>query len=199
MTHVHTHDHKHHDHDHAHDHSHHDHAHGHAHTHGPNGEELPLEEAARTVVSREILQVNIDELVSGLSLAFGEEFAGSYKFQVWANAVSGDARAILTELAETSWRNSRLLLARISELGGEPRPGDLSEYGLPDGTPYMPPNSTARAALVCALSEVHGGIRFYHETATKVLGRDHITYNLVSELLRQKAAHEMRIHSLLAG
>ncbi|WP_374712759.1 hypothetical protein [Symbiobacterium terraclitae] len=181
---------------------HHDHhlgeGHEHAHSHGPDGQEQPLDAALSQVVAQEVVAGHIEPLLSRLSYAFGEEFAACYKFRVWAEGVGGESHRILQELAEVAWQSSCRLISRIVELGGLPKPGDLGEYGLPDGTPYMPPDGSARAALLCALSEVQGGVRYYHELALWAMGKDPVTYGLVADLLRLKTEAETRIRRAIA-
>jgi bacterioferritin len=146
---------------------------------------------------RDVVDLNIEELIQKLNRALAEEWLAFYQYWVGARLMEGPMRSeIEPELlvhADEELNHAVMLIDRIIQLGGTPvlTPTDwmeLSEceYGKPED-PYV------EVILRQNLDAERCAIERYNELANFTDGKDHATRQTVTTILNQELEHEQEI------
>ncbi len=152
---------------------------------------------------RAISEVSLKELVHDLNKAYADEWLAFYLYWYMAQVVSGkgyeDMAEFLNKIAKDELEHATELADLIVKLGGMPiaNPMELEKNA---NSPYtMPPKNTAdynRIIRIVAEAEA-GAIEVYNKIAKKTLGKDHVTYQLVTHILSEEATHEEMFENLM--
>jgi len=153
--------------------------------------------------ARAIVDLSLKDLVKDLNKAYCDEWLAYYLYWYMAQIVSGrayeDVKEMLEKLAKDELEHATELADLIVKLGDVPvsNPMDL-EKGA--NAPYLtPPKNTAdinRIIRIVAEAEA-GAIEVYNKLAKKTLGKDHLTYQLVTHILSEEVDHEEIFENLL--
>ena len=149
---------------------------------------------------RQIVGLDVDELLKMLNAAYASEWLAYYQYWLGAKLIKGpmkDAVAAELNLHATEELNHAVLLAnRIIQLGGTPAltPRDWSALSPCD---YDAPRDPYVIALLdqniageqCAITTYQGMMN-----ATK--DKDMVTYNVALTILEQEVEHEEDLQSL---
>jgi len=152
---------------------------------------------------RAIVDLSLKELVKDLNKAYCDEWLAYYLYWYMAQTVSGkayeDIKEMLEKIAKDELEHATELADLIVKLGDFPlaNPMELEKNA---NSPYMmPPKNTADVnRIIRIVTEAEAGaIDVYNKIAKKTLGKDHVTYQLVTHILSEEVDHEEIFENLL--
>ncbi|MCX5697881.1 MAG: ferritin-like domain-containing protein [Candidatus Omnitrophica bacterium] len=153
--------------------------------------------------ARAISEVSLKELVKDLTKAYCDEWLAYYLYWYMAQIVSGrayeDMKEFLEKIAKDELEHATELADLIIKLGGMPvaNPMELEKNA---NAPYsLPPKNTAdlnRIIRIVTDAEATA-IEVYNKIAKKTLGKDNVTYQLVTHILSEEVDHEEMFENLL--
>ena len=152
--------------------------------------------------SKEIVEIDLKDLIKDLNKAYCDEWLAFYAYWYMAQTVEGkgyeDMSEFLNKIAKDELEHAQEVANRIIELGGlptnnpvnleknanAPYPGVVKELSDYDG--------------IIKLVEVAeaGAIEVYNKIAKKTFGKDHDTYQLVTHILGEEITHEEMFENL---
>jgi bacterioferritin len=153
--------------------------------------------------ARAIVDLSLKELVHDLNKAYADEWLAFYLYWYMAQVVSGkayeDMSEFLNKIAKDELEHANELADLITKLGGLPiaNPMDLEKNA---NAPYtVPPKNTADInRIIRIVTEAEASaIEVYTKLAKKTLGKDHVTYQLVTHILSEEVTHEEMFENLL--
>ncbi|MDD4899005.1 MAG: ferritin-like domain-containing protein [Candidatus Omnitrophica bacterium] len=153
--------------------------------------------------ARAIVDLSLKEIVHDLNKAYADEWLAFYLYWFMAQTVSGksyeDVAEFLNKIAKDELEHAQEVADLIIKLGGMPiaNPMDLEKNA---NSPYlMPPKNTADVnRIIRIVTEAEAGaIEVYQKIAKKTLGKDHVTYQLVTHILSEEVDHEEMFENLL--
>ena len=153
--------------------------------------------------ARAVVDLSLKDLVKDLNKAYCDEWLAYYLYWYMAQIVSGrayeDVREFLLKLAKDELEHATELADLIIKLGDVPvaNPMDLEKGAY---SPYlMPPKNTADInRIIRIVTEAEAGaIEVYSKIAKKTLGKDHVTYQLVTHIMSEEVDHEEMFENLL--
>ena len=152
---------------------------------------------------RAIVEISLKDLVKDLTKAYADEWLAYYLYWYMAQAVSGrayeDMSEMLGKVAKDELEHATELADLIVKLGGMPV-ANLLELEKNANFPYvMPPKNTADInRIIRIVTEAEAGaIEVYNKIAKKTLGKDNVTYQLVTHILSEEVGHEEMFENLL--
>jgi len=149
---------------------------------------------------REIVGLDIDQLLKRLNTAFADEWFAYFQYWIGAKVAVGPMRgAVVAELIEHAGdelRHADLIAERILQLGGTPllEPNEWYDEGH---CKYMKPEDPAVGTLL--EQNIKGeqcAIEYYQDLANMVKDKDPITYNMVLEIMTDEVEHEEDLQAL---
>ena len=152
---------------------------------------------------RAIVELSLKDLVKDLNKAYADEWLAYYLYWYMAQIVSGrayeDIKEMLEEIAKDELEHATEIADLIIKLGDVPiaNPMELEKNA---NAPYiMPPKNTADInRIIRIITEAEAGaIEVYHKIAKKTLGKDHVTYQLVTHILSEEVDHEEMFENLM--
>ena len=153
--------------------------------------------------ARAIVDLSLKDLVKELNKAYADEWLAFYLYWYMAQTVSGkvyeDMKEFLEKLAKDELEHATELADLISKLGGAPI-ANISDLEKNANMPYMmpPKNSADINRIIRIVTEAEAGaIDVYSKLAKKTLGKDHVTYQLVTHILSEEVEHEEMFENLL--
>jgi len=149
---------------------------------------------------REIIGMDVNELLALLNQAYASEWLAYYQYWLGAKIIKGPMKdAVAAELnlhATEELNHATLLATRIVQLGGAPATSpklwfDLSPcaYDAPDDPYVAVLLSQNIAGEQCAISA-------YKNLMDVTKDKDMVTYNLALTILEQEVEHEEDLQSL---
>ena len=149
---------------------------------------------------RQIVGMDIDELLGYLNQAFADEWLAYYQYWLGAKIVKGPMKdAVAAELlihATEELGHADLLAMRIIQLGGTPliRPEEWLKY---THCGYeAPTNPFVKEILAQNIKGEQCAIDVYQKLLNLVKDRDPVTYNIVLTILQDEVEHEEDLQSL---
>ncbi len=149
---------------------------------------------------REIVGLNVDELLRMLNRAFADEWLAYYQYWLGAKLAKGPMKdavmAELTQHAADELRHADMLALRIIQLGGTPvlSPADwLKESGCGYDAPVDP--HVARL-LNQNIAGEQCAIVTYQKLIQATQTADPVTYNLAVQILSDEVQHEEDLQAL---
>jgi bacterioferritin len=150
---------------------------------------------------REIVGMDVDELLKLLNRALADEWFAYYQYWLGAKVVKGPMKdAVAAELlqhATEELAHADLVANRIIQLGGKPvtEPKKWYEWS---GCGYLPPDDEyVKTILDQNIEGERCAISYYDGLMKKTKDTDFITYNLVITILSQEVEHEEDLQALL--
>jgi bacterioferritin len=149
---------------------------------------------------REIVGMDVDELLALLNRAFADEWLAYYQYWMGAKVVKGPMKdAVASELllhATEELAHADSLALRIIQLGGTPllTPEDWYKH---THCGYDAPEDPYVSAILT--QNIHGeqcAISVYQNVLQTVKDKDPVTYNIVLTILQQEVEHEEDLQSL---
>jgi bacterioferritin len=151
---------------------------------------------------REIVGVDVKELLKMLNKAYADEWLAYYQYWVGAKVATGRMRGFvageLMEHANEELSHADKLAERITQLGGSPllAPEDLLRES---GCGYdSPRDSDTRKLLEQNIKGEQCAIATYKRILDFVRGKDDITAHLVLEILEDEVEHEEDLEAIAA-
>jgi bacterioferritin len=149
---------------------------------------------------REIVKMNVDELLHLLNKALSDEWLAYYQYWVGAKVVKGPMKdAVITELtlhATEELSHAELLATRIIQLAGTPVLAP-EEWMKLTNCGYEPPfNHYVEEVLNQNIKGEQCAIRTYNSLLDTTRETDPVSYNMILTILSQEVEHEEDLQSL---
>jgi bacterioferritin len=150
---------------------------------------------------REIVGMNVDELLKLLNRALADEWFAYYQYWLGAKVVKGPMKdAVAAELlqhATEELAHADLVANRVIQLGGKPVTEPKKWYEV-SGCGYQPPDDEyVKTILDQNIEGERCAISYYNDLMKKTKDTDIITYNMVLSILSQEVEHEEDLQALL--
>jgi len=150
---------------------------------------------------REIVGMNVDELLDLLYKAFADEWLAYYQYWLGAKVVRGPMKdAVAAELLQHATEellHADMVANRIIQLGGKPVSEPKKWYDW-SGCGYEPPDDEyVKVILNQNIKGERCAIGYYNDLLAKTRDKDMVTYNMVLTILEQEVEHEEDLQSLL--
>ncbi|MBU9888772.1 MAG: ferritin [Candidatus Omnitrophica bacterium] len=150
---------------------------------------------------REIVDVNIKELLSLLNKAYADEWLAYYQYWVGAKVASGRMRGIvageLEEHAKEELEHAEMLVERMVQLGGTPL---LSPEAILKETNCgydVPKDPDTKKLLAQNVKGEQCAIATYQKLLDFVKGKDALTEKIILEILEDEVEHEEDLQAML--
>ena len=152
--------------------------------------------------SREIVEVDLKDLIKDLNKAYCDEWLAYYAWWYMAQAVEGkgyeDMAEFLGKIAKDELEHAQELAERIIELGGLPT-STLSDIEKNANNPYpgVMKDLTDYDEIIKLVTDAEAGaIEVYNKIAKKTFGKDHDTYQLAVHIMGEEINHEETFENL---
>jgi bacterioferritin len=150
---------------------------------------------------REIVRMDVDELLGLLNKAYSDEWFAYYQYWLGAKVVRGPMKdAVAAELlqhATEELAHADMVANRIIQLGGKPVTEPKKWYEL-SGCGYEPPEDDyVKVILNQNIKGERCAISYYNDLMTQTRDKDMLTYNMVLTILEQEVEHEEDLQALL--
>jgi bacterioferritin len=154
---------------------------------------------------KQIIELNVAELIADLNRAYADEWLAAYAYNYMGQVVTGrpDANHLAELLQDTSkdeLEHQQELAERIVSLGGKPL-ADVSRLVEASNAGYPAPPASEKdfeAVVKTVIKAEQEAIEVYNRLAQKTYGRDPITYNLIVHILTEEVEHEDEFEMLLS-
>jgi len=152
--------------------------------------------------AREIVGVDLKELVKDLDRAYCDEWLAYYAWWYMAQAVEGkgyeDMAEFLNKIAKDELEHATELAERIIELGGLPtnRIANLEKGANGPYPGVMKKLDDYDEIIKLVTTAEAGAIEVYQKIAQKTFGKDHDTYQLATHILGEEIGHEETFENL---
>ncbi|HIE05006.1 MAG TPA: ferritin [Candidatus Latescibacteria bacterium] len=150
---------------------------------------------------KEIVRMDVEELVGLLNRALSDEWLAYYQYWIGAKVVRGPMKgAVMAELiqhAADELRHADMLSNRIIQLDGTPvlKPEDW--YRMTNCGYEAPEDPDVRAVLRQNIKGERCAIETYNRLLGTVRDGDPVTYNLVLQVLQDEVEHEEDLQALM--
>lgn len=151
---------------------------------------------------KEIVGVNVDELLKLMNKAYADEWLAYYQYWVGAKVASGRMRGFvakeLEEHAEEELKHAGMLVDRMIQLGGGPL---LTPEAILKETNCgydAPTDSSTKKLLAQNIKGEQCAIVTYKKLFDFVKGKDPITEKIILEILEEEVEHEEDLEAMLA-
>ncbi len=149
---------------------------------------------------REIVGMDVDELLQMLNKAFSDEWFAYYQYWLGAKLVKGPMKdAVSAELLLHSTEelaHADLLALRIIQLGGTPPTSPQEWYKLTHCGYAAPDDPFVEKILEQNIKGEQCAIDVYRHLLDIVKDKDPVTYNIVLTILQQEVEHEEDLQAL---
>jgi bacterioferritin len=149
---------------------------------------------------REIVKMDVDELISLLNKALSDEWLAYYQYWIGSKVVKGPMKdAVITELtlhATEELSHAELISARIIQLGGIPVLSP-EEWLKKTNCGYdAPVDPYVEEILNQNIKGEQCAIRVYNELLDITRTADPVTYNVILQIISQEVEHEEDLTAL---
>lgn len=153
--------------------------------------------------ARAIVDLSLKDLVRDLNKAYADEWLAFYLYWYMGQVVSGkayeDMQEFLNKIAKDELEHAQELADLIIKMGGLPiaNPMELEKNA---NAPYItPPKNTSdlNRIIRIVMEAEAGAIDVYNKIAKKTLGKDNVTYQLITHILSEEVDHEEMFENLL--
>lgn len=149
---------------------------------------------------REIIGMDVDELVKLLRAAFSDEWLAYFQYWVGAKVVKGPMKdAVIAELmqhAADELRHADMVALRIVALGGAPVTKPEDWYKLTNCGYEAPDDPYVETVLAQNIKGEQCAITTYSALLRKTKDTDPVTYNMVVQILQDEVTHEEDLQNL---
>jgi len=150
--------------------------------------------------AREIIGMDVEELVTLLRKAFSDEWLAYYQYWVGAQVVKGPMKdAVIAELnqhAADELRHAGMIALRIIELGGMPVTKPEDWYKLTNCGYEAPDDPYVETVLKQNIKGEQCAITTYSKLLQTTKEADPVTYNIVVQILQDEVSHEEDLQNL---
>jgi bacterioferritin len=149
---------------------------------------------------REIVKMDVDELLIILNKALSDEWLAYYQYWVGAKVVKGPMKdAVIAELtlhATEELGHAELIATRIIQLGGTPVLTPEEWFKLTNCGYDKPEDPFVAGILDQNIKGEQCAIRTYSELLDLTRVADPVTYNIILTILSQEVEHEEDLSAL---
>jgi len=149
---------------------------------------------------REIVKMNVDELINILNKALSDEWLAYYQYWVGAKVVKGPMKdAVISELtihATEELSHAELLATRIIQLGGTPVLSPAEWIKLTNCGYEAPSNPYVEEILKQNIKGEQCAISIYNKVLDITREADPVTYNIILTIISQEVEHEEDLTAL---
>lgn len=149
---------------------------------------------------RQIVGMDIDELLGLLNQAFADEWLAYYQYWIGAKIVKGPMKdAVITEMllhATEELAHADMLALRIIQLGGTPLTSPEEWLDKTHCGYDAPTNPFVKEILAQNITAEQCAIGVYQKLLQIVKDKDPVTYNIVLTILEQEVEHEEDLQAL---
>jgi bacterioferritin len=150
---------------------------------------------------REIVGMDVNELVKELNKALADEWLAYYQYWIGAKVAVGQMRnAVVEELeehAKEELEHAEMLVERILQLGGTPLLDPADWYKKTNCKYEIPSDPKVKVLLEQNIRGEQCAIEVYNKLVNMTRDVDPITYNMVLEILEDEVEHEEDLEALL--
>jgi bacterioferritin len=150
---------------------------------------------------KEIVGMNVSELVKLLNKAFADEWLAYYQYWIGAKIAQGPMRGAvggeLEEHAGDELKHAAMLTERIIQLGGTPILKPEEWYKMTNCGYEVPADPHVRALLEQNIKGEQCAIDVYKALLDTLKDKDPITYNMILEILEDEVEHEEDLEAML--
>lgn len=149
---------------------------------------------------REIVKMNVDELLTLLNKALADEWLAYYQYWIGAKVVKGPMKdAVIAELtlhATEELNHAELISTRIIQLGGTPvlTPDEWTK--ISNCNYDAPVDPYVEVVLEQNIKGEQCAIKTYNSMLDLTREGDAVTYNIILQILSQEVEHEEDLSSL---
>jgi bacterioferritin len=149
---------------------------------------------------REIVRMNVDELITLLNKALSDEWLAYYQYWIGAKVVKGPMKdAVIAELtlhATEELSHAELIATRIIQLGGIPVLSPADWLKMTNCGYEAPVDHYVEEVLNQNIKGEQCAIRVYSALLDTTREADPVTYNMVLTILSQEVEHEEDLSAL---
>lgn len=150
---------------------------------------------------REIIGMDVDELLGLLRRAFSDEWLAYYQYWLGAKVVKGPMKdavgAELLQHATEELMHADMVAMRIIQLGGTPVTRPDEWYKLTNCGYEAPDDPNVKTILHQNIKGEQCAIGVYKRLMDLTKDADPVTYNMVLQILQQEVEHEEDLQALL--
>ena len=150
---------------------------------------------------REIVGLDVDDLIEVLNKAFADEWLAYYQYWVGAKVVQGPMRgavaAELEEHATEELEHAEMLAERVLQLGGTPLLKPQDWYEMTNCGYDVPKDPYVEVLLEQNIKGEQCAIEVYQRLIELAKDADPITYKIVLEILADEVEHEEDLQALV--
>jgi bacterioferritin len=151
--------------------------------------------------AREIVGMNVDELLGLLRKAYSDEWFAYYQYWLGAKLVKGPMKdavgAELLQHATEELAHADMVAMRIIQLGGTPVTSPEAWYRETNCGYDPPDDGFVKVLLEQNIRGEQCAIGVYKRLMDITRETDYVTYNMVLTILQQEIEHEEDLQSLL--
>jgi len=149
---------------------------------------------------REIVKMNVDELIDLLNKALADEWLAYYQYWIGAKVVKGPMKdAVIAELdlhATEELSHAVLLTTRIIQLGGTPVLSPAEWMKITNCGYDAPTDPYVEKVLEQNIKGEQCAIKVYSHLLDLTREGDPVTYNIILTILSQEVEHEEDLDAL---
>lgn len=149
---------------------------------------------------REIVKMDVDELINLLNKALSDEWLAYYQYWIGSKVVKGPMKdAVITELtvhATEELGHAELISARIIQLGGIPVLSPEEWFKKTNCGYDAPVDPYVEEILNQNIKGEQCAIRVYNELLDITRTADPVTYNIILQIISQEVEHEEDLTAL---
>lgn len=149
---------------------------------------------------REIVKMDVDELINLLNRALSDEWLAYYQYWIGSKVVKGPMKdAVIAELtlhATEELGHAELISARIVQLGGTPVLSPEEWFKKTNCGYDSPEDPYVEEILNQNIKGEQCAIRVYSELLDITRTADPVTYNIILQILSQEVEHEEDLTAL---
>jgi bacterioferritin len=149
---------------------------------------------------REIVGMNVDDLVKALNKALADEWLAYYQYWVGAIIAKGPARSgvaeELLEHANDELRHAGMLAERIMQLGGDILSTPKDWYEVTTCGYEVPSDPHVQKLLEQNIKGEQCAIEVYQRMLELTHGKDPVTYAMALEILEDEVEHEEDLQAI---
>ncbi|MDD3538782.1 MAG: ferritin-like domain-containing protein [Candidatus Caldatribacteriota bacterium] len=150
---------------------------------------------------REIVGMDVKQIVEELNKALADEWLAYYQYWIGAKVAKGPMRgAVVAELEEHAseeLEHAGQLVERIIQLGGTPVLSPEDWYKVTNCGYNAPSDPKVKKLLEQNIQGEQCAIEVYQKLSKMLKDNDSITYQLVLEILEDEVEHEEDLEALL--
>lgn len=151
--------------------------------------------------AREIIGMDVDELLNLLRRAYADEWLAYYQYWLGAKLVKGPMKdavgAELLQHATEELMHADMVALRIIQLGGTPVTKPEDWYKLTNCGYEAPDDPFVKTLLIQNIKGEQCAIGVYKQLMDITREKDPVTYNMVLQILQQEVEHEEDLQALL--